>query len=508
MFEYISGLSLFHIVVYSLYIIDILFLFFYGIHCYFMIFMYTRNASYCDAKKYRMRSYPFVTVQLPIYNEALVVERLIRSSTQIDYPKDRFEIQVLDDSNDETYEIVKKLVRFYRRQKYNIKHIHRTNRVGHKAGALREGMDKAKGEFLAVFDADFIPAKSFLKKTVPYFRDPNIGMVQARWGHVNADYSLLTKAQSIGVDGHFLVEQVARNCNDLFMNFNGTAGIWRKQCIMDAGNWSADTLTEDFDLSYRAELAGWKFQYIQDVVNPAELPAHISAYKSQQFRWAKGSIQTALKLIPRILLSPQRFIVKIEAVVHLTNYLVHPLMLVNVLLGLPIIILSKTLTEQPMIMTMAAFLSIATFGPTTFYLFSLIKLYPGDWKRRAAYLPLMLIIGSGISLNNARAFFEAVIGRKTPFIRTPKINVESAGESYRKIRYTVPIGIDTVLEAMLGLYALTSAYIALAVGNYLIAPFLFIYAGGFLYVSLLAVKQHVLGLAVKPAPAMATADGD
>ncbi len=492
--EILQQVTIQELILYSIYFLDILFLFFYGMHCYFMIFLYRRNYRYCISSGVEIKDYPNVTVQLPVYNEALVIERLIHQTVRMDYPKDKLEVQVLDDSTDETQEKAKRMVAQYRRRGYDLKYIHRDERIDHKAGALREGLAVAKGEFVAVFDADFLPAREFLIKSVPYFKDPKIGMVQSRWGHVNANYSFLTRAQSIGVDGHFLVEQVARNCNNLFMNFNGTAGIWRKACIFDAGNWQADTLTEDFDLSYRAELAGWKFQYIQDVVNPAELPAHVSAYKSQQFRWAKGSIQTAVKLIPHILKSRETFIVKLEAIVHLTNYIVHPLMLINLLMGLPIILISSDYLQYSVVMVVASMLSIATFGPSSFYFFSMVKLYPDSWHKRIWFLPVLMVIGAGIALNNTRAFLEAVFGYKTPFIRTPKIALEQQGNDYQKIKYFIPIGVDTIMELGIGLYALASVLVAIYYKNYMIAPFLLIYSCGFLYIALLAVKQHFLGL--------------
>jgi len=332
-------MDLIAIILISVYSLDIVVLFLFGLHCYLMIYLYRRNAEYCvsgedeerepiDLDRISSGSLPIVTVQLPIYNEYYVIDRLLKTTTALKWPKDRLEIQVLDDSTDNTRERARRLVEHYQNLGYDIHHIHRTVRTGHKAGALREGLDFCKGEFIAIFDADFMPTPEFLISTIPYFADDGIGMVQTRWGHINDDYSILTKAQSYGIDGHFMIEQVARNCNNLWMNFNGTGGIWRKRCIIEAGNWQSDTLTEDFDLSYRAELAGWRFRYFRDVVNPAELPATISAFKSQQFRWCKGSIQTALKLIPTILRSRFNWKIKGEAVVHLLNYSVHPLMLI------------------------------------------------------------------------------------------------------------------------------------------------------------------------------------
>ena len=361
-----------------IYILDIIVLFYYGIHCFVMVRLFFKYRKNCvsdqgklDELQARMKAWPRVTIQLPMFNEYYVAERLIDTTMQVRYPKNRLEVQVLDDSTDETTDLVRKKVAFYKKKGFDIKLIHRVNRQGHKAGALREAQEVAKGEFVAIFDADFMPAVDFLEKTVPYFYESDdIGMVQTRWGHINADYSILTKGQSLGIDGHFTIEQIARGGSGLWMNFNGTAGIWRKTCIYDAGNWSADTLTEDFDLSYRAELKGWRFRYIVDVVNPAELPATVSAYKSQQFRWCKGSIQTTVKLAPTIFRTELPWKVKLEALTHLTNYLVHPLMVINILATLPVLYFSERLGNLPdaIIGIAAVFFYLGTFGPIAMYL--------------------------------------------------------------------------------------------------------------------------------------------
>ena len=398
----------------AIYAVDILLLFLFGLHTYLMVYLYRRNQKYCvtgqepehaavDLERVKPADLPAVTIQLPVFNEFYVVDRLIETTVALKWHSEKLEIQVLDDSTDETYDKIAGLVEYYRSMGHDIHHIHRTNRNGHKAGALREGLAVAKGEFVAVFDADFLPADDFLIKTVPYFHQPDIGMVQTRWGHINDDFSVLTRAQSMGIDGHFTIEQVARNCNNLWMNFNGTGGIWRRECIIDAGNWQSDTLTEDFDLSYRAELAGWHFRYFKDVVNPAELPATVSAYKSQQFRWCKGSIQTAVKLIPRILKADFNKKIKAEAIVHLLNYSVHPLMIINILFALPLLMMDYWAGFELYDLSLgvlfgaAAFLSVGTFGPSVFYIYSQRELYP-DWKWKIVWLPFLMMIGTGIAV--------------------------------------------------------------------------------------------------------------
>ncbi len=489
------------------YILDIIALFYFGVHCYAMVHLFLKHRKRCEinptelsALQKKMGAWPKVTIQLPMYNEFYVVERLIDATCQIDYPKNKLEIQVLDDSTDETRALALSKVQEYRKKGFNIHYIHRTSRNGHKAGALREAMEVAKGEFLAIFDADFIPAKDFLKKTIPYFwESPKIGMVQTRWGHINADYSILTKAQSIGIDGHFIIEQVARGGSKLWMNFNGTAGVWRKECIYDAGNWESDTLTEDFDLSYRAELKGWEFKYVTDVVNPAELPATVPAYKSQQFRWCKGSIQTAVKLIPAILRSKEPALVKIEAITHLTNYSVHPLMVINILTTLPLLYFHNHFKNfsMPLLFATAFILSIGTFGPISMYIVSQRALYK-DWKRRMLWLPVLTVIGTGIAINNTKAWLEAVLGKKSQFIRTPKMKLEKADDKLTERAKYTSIKMDKLafLELFFAIYIFFTIAVAISVGKAFVVPFLTLYGIGFLYVSFMTlydpIKQAVL----------------
>ncbi len=478
---------------------------YFGVHCYIMLYLYLKNGNRChsagigleleDTKK--MNEYPHITVQLPIFNEYYVTGRLIDAVALLDYPKDKLEIQVLDDSTDECKGLAIRKVNHYQKLGFDIQHIHRTNREGHKAGALKMGLVKAKGEFIAIFDADFVPTSDFLQKTVPFFyTDRKIGMVQARWGHVNDNYSPLTKAQSIGVDGHFMIEQVARNASDLWMNFNGTAGIWRRECIIDAGNWHYDTLTEDFDLSYRAELKGWKFKYLSDVLCPAELPATVTAFKSQQFRWCKGSIQTAVKLIPRILKSKESLKVKMEALTHLLNYSVHPLIYLNILLTMPLMYVQEMVLQVPLhfILPIMLFLGFATMGPFVFYAVAQRSLYPVDWKKRLRFLPVLSMIGSGISLSNTRAWLEGVLGKQSSFVRTPKLGITSSETIQtvkKKSRYNhSKIDLIIILEFCTLVYIIGTICYAISQEKWFFIPYLLIYLSGFLYINFLSFSDY------------------
>jgi len=484
------------------YILDIIVLFYYGMHCFVMVKLFFKYRQNCVSDPNRlselrkkMKSWPKVTIQLPMFNEYYVAERLIDTTMKVRYPKNRLEVQVLDDSTDETTDLVRRKVAEYKKKGFDIKLIHRTNRQGHKAGALREAQEVAKGEFIAIFDADFMPAEDFLEKTVPYFYEADdIGMVQTRWGHINADYSILTKGQSLGIDGHFTIEQIARGGSGLWMNFNGTAGIWRKACIYDAGNWSADTLTEDFDLSYRAELKGWRFKYIVDVVNPAELPATVNAYKSQQFRWCKGSIQTTVKLAPTIVRTDLPWKVKLEALTHLTNYLVHPLMVINILATLPVLYFSERLgnLSDAMIGIAAVFFSLGTFGPIAMYLVSQKVLY-NRWANRIAWMPILTMIGTGIAVSNTRAVWQALTGKKSSFIRTPKLRIEGQKDKIsERMKYAGNVTLDKTpfLEFLMGVYALLIIYTAFVFDRTMFVPFMIIYACGFFYISIASFWEN------------------
>ncbi len=424
---------------------------------------------------------PMVTVQLPIFNESLVVERLIDAVVRLDYPQARLQIQVLDDSTDETTEIARNRVAHYRQQGYNIQMIHRTDRAGFKAGALKEAMAQATGEYFAIFDADFVPRPDFLKQTIPYFMaDDKVGFVQTRWGHLNRHYSLLTAAQALALDGHFTVEQAARNRSGLLMNFNGTAGVWRRDCVESAGHWQGDTISEDFDLSYRAQLAGWKCLFLPKVVAPAEIPPQLAAFKRQQFRWAKGSIQCLKKLGWRVLRSPLPVWVKLQALIHLSSYLVHPLM-VTLAVITPLLMIAGGTTQIhfPLI-----YLSLVSLGPPFLYAVAQAALYPGRWRQHYKAMPLLILLGSGVALSNSRAVVEALLGVGNVFRRTPKFKVTARGDRWQQSAYRLPLEGLVLGELALALFSLFGAGIAATNGNQFAVPFILLYAFGFGYVSL------------------------
>ena len=482
----------------AIYLFALLSLLVYGLNCYFLLIYYRLNIRKAIKTHKAMmaqfyhnlpvRGWPRVTIQLPIYNERYVVDRLIESVSRLDYPANLLEIQVLDDSTDDTIQIARLAVKKMRAAGFDIVHIHRKNRSGYKAGALRKGLEVAKGDLLAIFDADFVPDANFLTATVPYFSDPKVGMLQTRWGHLNSDYSMLTRAQSIGIDGHFSVEQASRAWGGFFMNFNGTAGIWRKKAIEDAGGWQADTLTEDLDLSYRAQLKGWKLTYAPGVVCPAEVPVTIGAFKSQQHRWAKGSIQTAKKNLGKLFKSNVSTVVKIQAFLHLTHYLVHPMMLLVVLTSIPMLYTQWFFDDFSYPAMVFTLLCLATFGPTSMYMFSQRILYK-DWKNRIKYLPFLMCIGTGIAVNNTKAVLEAIFDVKSGFVRTPKYGIKERQDRWKDKHYTIPLNSTSIFEFILGLYSLTGLILFLFFSKYLVSPFLMIYTAGFFSVFFLSIKQ-------------------
>lgn len=489
-------------------------LFLYGINCYIMIHLHRRARErmlQADDEVWRRwqqpgHDLPVVTVQLPIYNERYVVQRLIDAVVRLEYPREKLEIQVLDDSTDETTAIAGELVEAYRRAGTDITLLHRRTRTGYKAGALRDGLAGARGEFVAIFDADFVPTPDFLMKTLPFFQDPGIAMVQVRWGHINRDYSLLTLVQSFGIDGHFWVEQAARCWSGLCMNFNGTAGIWRRTAIDDAGGWQADTLTEDLDLSYRAQLKGWRMKFLPQVVCPAEVPVQLTGARSQQHRWAKGSIQTARKIVPRILKTDLPLFTKYQAVFHLTNYMVHPLMLL-VVLSAPLLLQSERfLTVREHLLAVAAFFSVATFGPSSMYLYAQRDLYP-DWTRRLWAFPALLVFGTGIALNNTKAIVEGLFNVRGAFIRTPKFRIEKRSDTWVGKRYRAPVPWLSLFEALLALYCVYGVSLFLQRGTYLIDPFLLLYSIGFATVAGMSVWESLWNLR-KPRSIQLSLTGD
>ncbi len=420
--------------------------------------------------------WPFVTVQLPIYNERYVVDRLITAVCALDYPRERLEVQVLDDSTDETCQIAQDVVRRYQAAGFQIRYLPRQDRAGFKAGALQAGLAQAQGELIAIFDADFVPPADFLRRTVPEFADARVGCVQARWAHLNDDYSMLTRAQALGLDGYFAVEQTARHLGGTFLCFNGTAGVWRRACIEDAGGWQADTLTEDLDLSYRAQLRGWRFVYRPDVAVPGELPVQMDAFKRQQSRWAAGGLQCARKILPRLWRAPLPLWVKVEETLYLTRHACYPLILFLALCTLPMV-----LNPAPALDFMAVFL-LAALGAPLLYLSALVALYP-RWWIRLPYLLLMVVVGTGISLNNTGALWRGLCTRRLPFLRTPKFGVRQAGERWAGNRYALRAGPVVWAELAVGGYVTVALALALHTGQFMLAPWLAFYALGFAYVA-------------------------
>src|SRR6186997_2065582 len=464
----------------------------YGWHRYYLVYLYMRNRDRVPRPGPPLSPVPRVTIQLPLYNEMYVADRLIESVCRIEYPPELLEIQVLDDSVDETRGIAERAVRLFASQGVDIKYLHRTDRTGYKAGALEAGLKVARGEFVALFDADFIPPPDFLTRLMPHFSHPAIGMVQARWGHINQDYSLLTKIQSILLDGHFVLEHGGRNRSGAFFNFNGTAGVWRREAITSAGGWQHDTLTEDLDLSYRAQLAGWTFKFLPHVVSPAEVPVEMNSFKSQQHRWAKGSIQTCMKLLPRILRADVPLGVKAEAFFHLSanfNYLLMSLLSV---LMFPAMYVRYSMGWTEMLFIDIPLFAAATLSVCNFYIVSQRELYP-DWRTRLKYLPFLMSIGIGLCVNNTRAVLEAIFNKQSDFARTPKYGIERDSDEWVGKKYHQSVGVQPIIELGLGLYFTGTVYYALANQIYGTLPFLMLFQIGFLYTGLLSILQQYTG---------------
>ncbi|RAL20224.1 glycosyl transferase family 2 [Lujinxingia litoralis] len=471
----------------------LLMLSFYGSHRYAIVHLYRKYASGPDpepAARFTPETLPVVTVQLPSFNERYVIERLIDATCQLDYPRDRLEIQVLDDSTDDTTALIRDRVAHWRDRGINISLLHRTDRQGFKAGALQAGLEQARGELVAVLDADFIPQPEFLRQTIDHFTEPDIGMVQARWDYINRDYSLLTRAQAVLLDGHFVLEHTARNRSGRFFNFNGTAGIWRRQAIEDAGGWEHHTLTEDLDLSYRAQLAGWRFRFLRDVTVMSELPVEMNAFKSQQHRWSKGALQTAFKVLPRVLRSPQPRAVKLEAIHHLTGNLAYLLMVILALI-MPLATLVRVQQGwyEVLLFDLPIFLS-ATFSVCYFYWVSQRELGRPRWEI-LRLMPAVLALGIGVSVNNAKGVIEVLLGHKTPFVRTPKYAIQRAGESWSSRLYRGGLNAMPAIEFALGIWFSYAIYEVLADPRHPFGslPFLMLFQFGFFYVAFLSVSQ-------------------
>jgi cellulose synthase/poly-beta-1,6-N-acetylglucosamine synthase-like glycosyltransferase len=464
----------------------------YGWHRYYLVYLYLRHRHNEPKPGPPLQPTPVVTIQLPLYNEMYVADRLIESVCAIDHPQGCLEIQVLDDSTDETRQIAERAVRRFAAQGIDIKYLHRTNRRGYKAGALEEGLREARGEFVAIFDADFMPKSDFLTRLMPHFADPKVGMVQARWGHINQDYSLLTKIQSILLDGHFVLEHGARNRSGRFFNFNGTAGIWRRTAIADAGGWQHDTLTEDLDLSYRAQLRGWRFVFVSDVIAPAEVPVEMNGFKSQQHRWAKGSVQTCLKLLPDILRSNVPLGVKIEAFFHLTANFNYILMCVLSVLIFPSMVIRYNMGWYEMLLIDVPLFFAATFSFCNFYTVCQREIHP-DWRGRLKYVPFLMSVGIGLAINNTRAVVEALFKKQSEFARTPKYRIEADADEWVTKKYRQSVAIQPFMELLLGLYFTWTVFYALANGIYGTIPFLVLFQVGFLYTGLMSVVQQYAG---------------
>jgi cellulose synthase/poly-beta-1,6-N-acetylglucosamine synthase-like glycosyltransferase len=464
----------------------------YGWHRYYLVYLYMRNRDKEPTAQPPLDPLPIVTIQLPLYNEMYVADRLIDAVAAIEYPRELLEIQVLDDSTDETRSIAELAVRRLAEQGIDIKYYHRTDRCGFKAGALEAGLKLARGEFIAIFDADFIPTADFLTQLMPHFREARVAMVQARWGHINQDYSLLTKIQAILLDGHFILEHGGRHRGGRFFNFNGTAGVWRRQAIDDAGGWQHDTLTEDLDLSYRAQLRGWRFVFVPRVIAPAEVPVEMNAFKSQQHRWAKGSIQTCRKLLPRILRSDLPFGVKAEAFFHLSANFNYILMCMLSILMFPSMVIRYNMGWYEMILIDVPLFFAATFSFCNFYVVCQREIHP-DWRARIKYVPFLMSVGIGLSVNNTRAVFEALFNKQSEFTRTPKYRIEGDTDEWVGKRYRQSVAVQPLIELALGLYFTATVFYALANGIYGTVPFLVLFQVGFLYTGLLSIVQQYAG---------------
>ncbi|HEX2982620.1 MAG TPA: glycosyltransferase [Ignavibacteriales bacterium] len=474
------------------YFFSLLILLVFGSHGFVMVYLHNKygKKKLKEAENFKMDK-P-VTIQLPMYNELYVAERLIDTVCEIEYPKDLLEIQVLDDSTDETAEIVDKIVKAKQVLGFDIKHIRRNSREGFKAGALKEGLKTAKGDYVAIFDADFVPKKDFLKKTLRFFADDNVGMVQTRWEHLNEDYSLLTKIQAFALDGHFVIEQTTRNKAGLFFSFNGTGGIWKKDCIFDAGNWGIDTLTEDLDLSYRAQLKGWKFVFLKDYSCPAELPAEMNALKAQQFRWTKGYIETAKKILPLVWKADIPLRIKYQSTVHLTSNIVYPFILLAGILNVPLIFIKNSGPWDFFFNLMSIFI-LGFISSFALYYTSQKEGYE-DWQKKIALFPLFMAGSMGFALNNSRAVVEGLLSRKSEFVRTPKFKLMTKGDTWANTAYTKKkkTDISVYVETLLAVYCFIGVIASIYFMEFAALPFQLLFFTGFASVAGLSIK-HSLG---------------
>jgi len=456
----------------------------YGIHRYFVLFLYFKYYKLRprpEPPAFDPENCPSVTVQLPLFNELYVARRVIEASARMRYPRHLFRIQVLDDSTDETRVVASETADELRKEGFNVEYRYRVDREGFKAGALKAGLDESPDELVAVFDADFIPPVDFLERTVPYFRNPEVGMVQTRWGYLNRDYSLLTRVQSILLDGHFILEHTARFLSGRFFNFNGTGGVFRRRAILESGSWQGDTLTEDLDLSYRAQLHGWKFVFVPDVVCPSELPVDIFGFKTQQHRWTKGSIQVGKKLLGKIWRSPAPVRVKLEATFHLSANLSYLLLvLLSVLMPLSVVFRSHAVARGSLFWELIIF-GLTTLSIFLFYLTAQRELYR-DWRWRLKDIPFILALGIGMCINNAWAVTEALLGHDTPFVRTAKYRIESFKDRWKGKIYRTVRNPSLIMEFVLTAYMCSALAVLIARGDWAALPYVMLFVAGYVYV--------------------------
>ena len=479
------ALNPFTLFIFDLFILSAIIITAYTCNFYYLAYLSGRRKEVLDTTEIGT---PSVTIQLPIYNEKYVAKRLVEAVCNMDYPKEKMRIMVLDDSDDDTVELLGNVVSDYKKQGFHIEHVRRGTRKGYKAGALKHAMQTTNTEYVAIFDADFIPPNWFLKRAIPHFAKSNIGLVQCRWGHVNENYSAITQAQALSLDFHFLIEQKAKSNSHLFMNFNGTAGIWKRDCIEDAGGWHTATLVEDLDLSYRAQMKGWKCVFLPDIVVDAELPVQMNAAKRQQFRWAKGSIQCAIKLLTNIVAERKVAIeTKIQAFIQLTRHIVYPLMLIQ-FLALPILLASNM---NLYVVSFIPALTIATYlamGPGA-YIMIIQSMYQKSWKSKAKILPALLVYNAGMSVNNSVAVFDAVLGKKNEFLRTPKYGIITKEDNWRNKAYNLPFTQTTLLEIFFGVYGILAVFISIFSNNPIFVPIIGLQTAGFFYIAYMSLSH-------------------
>ena len=468
----------------------------YTLNFYYLAYQSRRNRVHDNVVKavadLPTSALPAVTVQIPLYDEKYVARRVIDAVCMMDYPKDRLQVQVLDDSDDDTEDLIRSIVDEYRFRGFDIVQLHRADRSGYKAGALKAGMRSATGEYIAIFDADFIPPANFLKSLVRHFEDPKIGFVQCRWGHINEDYSSITQAEAVSLDIHFLVEQKAKSMSHIFLNFNGTAGIWRTACINDAGGWQTTTLVEDMDLSYRAQMKGWKCMFLDDFVVNAELPVQMNAAKRQQFRWAKGSIQVALKLMVDVMVHRKvRADSKLQSFIHMTRHIVNPLFLAQFLI-FPMLLAMEFKFYEGQLAPLAVLGMYVALGPGG-YLVVINQVWKNRWKHKASQFFFLNFFAAGMTVNNTVAVFDAVLGRKNEFLRTPKFGITSKGEEWRNKEYVLPFTKTTLLEIFFAIYGVISIFVAIFSNNVLYTPLIAIPTVGFIYVAYMSIAHSQFG---------------